>query len=141
MPTVEMNIWAVLVCAAINMVLGMVWYSPKVFGTAWMKGLGKSMADIEKVKGKGKGMGSSYALMAVSAVVMAYVLAHFVDFAQAKTVAEGLQTGLWAWLGFVGPVMLGGVLWEGKSWKFYCISAGYYLVSLLIFGALLATWA
>lgn len=139
MPTVDINIWAVLVCAAINMVLGMVWYSPKVFGTAWMKGLGKSMADIEKAKGKG--MGSSYALMMVSAVVMAYVLAHFVDFAQAMTVTEGIQTGLWSWLGFVAPVMLGGVLWEGKSWKFYWISAGYYLVSLVIFGAILATWA
>lgn len=139
MPTVDINIWAVLVCAAINMVLGMAWYSPKVFGTAWMKGLGRSVTDVEKAKNKG--MGSSYALMAVSAVVMAYVLAHFVDFAQATSVAKGMQTGLWTWLGFVAPIMLGGVLWEGKTWKFYWISAGYYLVSLLIFGAILATWA
>ena len=53
----------------------------------------------------------------------------------------GLQGGFWNWLGFVMPVTLGIVLWEGKSWKLFGINAGYYLVSLPIMGVILAMWS
>lgn len=139
MPIVDVNHLAVLVCGLISMALGMTWYAPKVFGNVWMKEIGASMADIEKAKGKG--MGASYALAFAGALLTAYVLSHFVDYAGATTAGAGIRAGLWAWLGFVVPVQLGSVLWDGKSWKYFAIVAGYYLVQLVVFGAVLATWA
>ncbi|GAA1323840.1 hypothetical protein GCM10020360_25930 [Nonlabens tegetincola] len=33
----EINYWAVLVATASTMVVGSVWYTPKVFGNLWMR--------------------------------------------------------------------------------------------------------
>ena len=48
--------------------------------------------------------------------------------------------GFWNWLGFVAPVTLGSVLWEGKSPKLWVLNNGYYLVSLIVMGVILALW-
>ena len=80
--------------------------------------------------------------MMVSAVVMAYVLAHVLEMSKSALgdmgLMSGIQSGFWTWLGFVATSMLGKVLWEGKSWKLYVLDAGYYLVSLVLMGAVLA---
>jgi len=33
----EINYWAVLLATASSMVVGSIWYAPKVFGTRWSK--------------------------------------------------------------------------------------------------------
>ena len=75
---------------------------------------------------------------------MAFVLSHALIFASTYLHVGGLsaafQAGAWNWLGFVVPVSLGSVLWEGKSWKWWCITAGYYLVSLFLMSLVLAYW-
>ena len=40
----------------------------------------------------------------------------------------GVQAGFWNWLGFIVPVMLATVLWEGRKWKLWLFSIAYYLV-------------
>jgi len=44
----EINFVAVVVAAVAYFVLGWVWYSPEVFGKAWMKELKISAKDIKK---------------------------------------------------------------------------------------------
>lgn len=138
MPEVDINILAVLVAALINMVIGAVWYSPMVAGKAWMKATGITMKDIEAAKKKG--MAASYVMGLVGSLVMAYVLAHIVDFTNSTTVVLGIQAGFWSWLGFVATVSLNHIAWEGKSWSYWVINNGYTLISLMIMGALLAVW-
>jgi Protein of unknown function (DUF1761) len=65
---------------------------------------------------------------------------HFIEYAGSTTVGEGALTGFWLWLGFVGVVMAGAYVFEGRSWNLLRINAFYYLVVLLINGALLAAW-
>ena len=137
MPTFEINYLAVLVSAAAGFVIGALWYSV-LFGKVWMK---LSGMDSKKIgKEKKKGMVKSYAAGFAVLVVMAFVLAHFVDMAEAATVLEGAQAGFWAWLGFVATVMLNKVLWEGKPFKLYLLDASHYLVVLLVMGSVLAVW-
>lgn len=138
MPEVDINILAVVVAALINMVVGMIWYSPMVAGKAWMKATGITKKDMEEAKKKG--MAASYVMGLVGSLVMAYVLAHIVDFTNATTVLLGIQAGFWSWLGFVATVSLNSVSWEGKSWNYWVINNGYVLISLMIMGALLAVW-
>lgn len=75
---------------------------------------------------------------------MAYVLAHSIIFAGSFLhqggVVAGLQAAFWSWLGFVAPVTLGSVLWDGKPWKLWGINAGYFLVTLLVMGLILGYW-
>ncbi len=132
------NYLAVLVSALATIVVGFLWYSPLLFGKLWMKLSMISNADIKKAKQKG--MTASYLLMIISTLLMSYVLAVFLDYANALTPVAGLATGVLLWLGFVVPLLLGSVLWEGKSWKLYMLNVAYYLVVLIIMGAILGGW-
>jgi len=42
-----------------------------------------------------------------------------------------VELGIWSWIGFVAPAMLGQVLWEQKPFSLYLINAGYWLVSFI----------
>lgn len=137
MPPVEINYLAVLVAATLNMALGAFWYSPMAFGKQWMELSGISQKDIDSGK---KQMNSKYGIAFLGALVMAYVLAHIIDYAQAETVSQGIQTGFWVWLGFVATVTLGSILWEGKPTKLYVLNNAYQLVTLVISGTILAVW-
>ncbi|MEK7542332.1 MAG: DUF1761 domain-containing protein [Patescibacteria group bacterium] len=141
MPAVPINYLAVLVAAAASMVLGFVWYGP-LFGKMWMKLSGITQEKIDA--SKKSGMNKTYALALVGSLVMAYVLAHALVFASSyfkiSGVQAGLMVGFWNWLGFIAPVTLGAVLWEGKPVKLWFLNNGYYLVSLLIMGVILAVW-
>lgn len=135
---IEVNYIAVVVAAAVAMVLGFLWYGP-ILGKPWMKEMGFTKASMDAAK---KGMTKNYVIMLVSALVMAYVLSHNVGMSIATFgdmgLMSGVQTGFWIWLGYVATVLLGKVLWEGKSWKLYIIDAGYYLVSLVLMGSIIA---
>jgi hypothetical protein len=130
MPSVDINWWAVIVAAIINMAIGSVWYMPSVFGKAWKK------ASKSEMKGDNK----AYFITAIAALVQSWVLVHFVRFAGSTTFWKGLVTGFWLWVAFVAAVMLTTVLFEGRSWMIWRINAGYWLVVLLINGGLLAAW-
>lgn len=138
MATFDINYLAVLISAVASFATGMLWYSRVLFGNLWMKFSGISKTSIEK--SKKKGMAPYLAAAFIGGLVMSFVLAHFVDIAGAVTALEGAQTGFWSWLGFVAPVMLGTVLWEGKSFKLYLINASHYLVVLMAMGSILAVW-
>lgn len=142
MPIVPINYLAVLVCGIVSMVLGFLWYGP-LFGKQWMalSGITPPQAGAEKPK---EGMGKRYALAFVGSLIMAYVLAHSLVFAdeylKVSDVSGGLMAGFWSWLGFIAPVTLGTVLWDGKPWKLWILNNAYYLIQLLIFGVILALW-
>lgn len=132
------NAWAVIISAIISMVIGGFWYSPTLFGNAWMK---LSRITPKRAKSAKKSMGKSYALMFLGTLVMAFVLSAIVKWVDAQTFGEGAAVAFWLWIGFILPLHLGGVLWEGKSWKMYWINVMYYLVTLIIMGGILAAWS
>ena len=134
-PTI--NYLAVLVAAVASMVLGSLWYSPLMFGKLWMQLSGINMKEAPP---KSKMM-KLYGALFVSTLVMVYVLAHMVDYAQATTAMEGAQAGFWIWLGFVATVSLGSVLWENKPVKLYLLNNAFQLVSMMLMGVILEVWA
>ena len=138
---VPINYMAVFAAAVVSMVIGYLWYGP-LFGKLWMKEMWMSKEKMDAAKKKGMTM--SYGLMFVGSLLMAFVLAHALVFASSfmhvTGMTAGLMSGLWNWLGFVAPVTLGSVLWEGKSWKLWCLNNGYYFVTLLAMGSLLSLW-
>ncbi len=141
MSAVPVNYLAVLVAAVASMIIGSLWYGP-LFGKPWMALIGMTPEKIAAAKGKGMTM--SYALMFVGSLVMSFVLAHSLIFASAYTnttgAIAGMMVGFWSWLGFVAPVTLGSVLWENKSWNLWLLNNGYYIVTLVVIGIILALW-
>mgnify|MGYP001580390221 CR=1 FL=1 len=134
---VSINYLAVVAAAVASMVIGFLWYGP-LFGKQWMalmKFDAKKMKEAQK-----KGMGKIYALAFLTSLIMSYVLAHFVDYVEAKTIADGIVLGFWVWIGFLATTQIGSVLWEGKPVKLYLINTLHYLVALAVMSAILAVW-
>ncbi len=138
-PPVDLNYLAILVSVVASFILGLLWYSPLLFRKPWMKMMGITQQHMEE--SKKKGMAKLYIGNFVTTLIMVYVLSHFVDYAQAKTITDGLQLGLWVWLGFIATLLFGSILWEGKPFKLFLINAGYRLVELLIVASILSAWA
>lgn len=141
MQPVPINYLAVVVAATASSVIGFLWYGP-LFGKIWMKlsGIAPQQADAAKAER----MYKTFIIAYVGSLVMSNVLAHSLVFASAYYemggILAGLMAGFWNWLGFVATVTLGGVLWEGKTWKWWALTNGYYLLSLLVMGAILPLW-
>ena len=138
MQEASINYIAVLVAAVVNMIIGALWYSPVLFGNLWARLSGMDKKSMDKAKHKG--MGKLYAAAFISTFVMAFVLAHFIDYTESTTVSDGMQAGFWIWLGFIATVSLGGVLWENKPIKVWVLNNAYNLFGLLVMGSILAVW-
>ena len=139
---IEINYLAVI-CAGISaMVVGFLWYGP-LFGKYWIKQMGWSADHMEKMKHKMKnegGMGMMYGKAFIAALVMAYVLAHFVELLGVSDVHMALVLAFWVWLGFFATALVDGVLWEGKSWSLYALNAGSKLVTVAVMSLILSMW-
>jgi hypothetical protein len=137
MSSIPVNYWAVIVSAIINVVLGFLWFGP-LFGKKWAH-----LAGISRGEGS-KSMTGGMIVWIIGTLLMSYVLAQTLvivsEFVQITGVQAGLTAAFWAWIGFVVPVTAGTVVSERKFWKLWAILAGYYLVALLIAGAVLASW-
>ncbi len=137
------NYWAVLACGAMGMLMGFVWYGP-LFGKQWMALTGMTRADMEAAQKNPSKMYRSYAIAFAGALVMAFVLSRGIAFGNAYLGSSGVPAALisafWFWAGFVAPVLLGPVLWEKKPLRFWMISAGYYLASMLVMAVIISVW-
>jgi hypothetical protein len=138
LPVFDINYWAVLVAAIAANVIGMLWYSPALFGKPWLKLLG--MTEEKMAQAKAGGMGKKYAVNFIASLVMAYILDYFLQVWGAVGVSGAFQVTLWLWLGFIATVMLGTILWEGKTVKLYAINVFYYLVSIFVMSLILVFW-
>ena len=156
----EFNYLAVFVAALIPMVLGFVWYNPKVLGTAWMKETG-----MTEDKMKNSNMGVIFGLSFVLALVLAFftqtIVLHEIgafgmvggDTSSATYQAfmaehagtfryfgHGALHGALAGIFLVLPIMGTNGLFERKSWKLTFINVGYWTVCLALMGGVLSAW-
>jgi hypothetical protein len=138
---IAINYWAVLVAGVVVFVLGGLWYGP-LFGKQWMRMMGYTAENMKGMKLSGT---VAMSVMAVLTLIMMYVLAHGIAFGNIATGMSGATGGMvgafWYWLGFVVPLTASSFLWENKGWKLWAFNAAYYLVALLIAGAIIGGWA
>lgn len=132
MEVVDINLVRVVVAAVANMIIGAVWYSPGVFGKKWMKLVGKKQEDLQKAAS------TAYAGSSVSALIVAFVLAYFIGFAEIDSVSNGALLGVLAWLGFVVTSSLVKLLFQGGSKDLFILDNGYHLIAYAVMGAILA---
>jgi len=97
---VEVNWLAVVLAAVSSMVVGSIWYMPKVFGNSWMK-----MTKSKMGKGASGGkMAWMYISVFVASLLTAYILAHVTflsnQFFGHSYLVDALSTAFWLWLGF-----------------------------------------
>lgn len=132
----EVTFLPILVAGIVNVILGMIWFHPKVFGNSWMRA--GNIVPSEDAKKK---MWISAFIAFLAAMVVAYVMNHFGIAWGVFDWIGAVELGFWCWIGFTAPTMLGMVLWEGKPVKYYAIVAGHWLVSFILMAVVLVLLA
>lgn len=132
----DLNWLAILAATLTNMVWGMLWYTPFLFGNVWMRLAhpGKTEEDLRN------GPKTGYVVALVGAFVMAIVLAVLLRAGGASGVVDGLLMGVLVWAGFVATTFAQAYVFGGKPFTLWAIDSGFNLPVLLTMGAILAAW-
>jgi hypothetical protein len=154
------NIYAVLVSTLVTLLVGFVWYNPKVFGTIWMNETG-----MTEEKAKQSNMLKVFGLTLIFSFMLAFILPTIVnhqmgalglfngDFKDPgyvelmkthgdvfRSFKHGALHGFFAGLFIAFPISAINALFEQKSWKYILVTAGYWIVSMTIMGAIICGW-
>lgn len=141
LPDPSINLIPVIAAAIINMAIGMLWYSPFVFGKLFIKIMKPPTALSGEPPKELKGPNPLiYVFNTIASLLFAYVLAHIMKFASIANFGHGMIIGFWVWLGFVVTTVLPGYLYEGRSKILYVVFVMYQLVAICLMGGLLAIW-
>ena len=132
----KINYPAVLVAGIVHWIFGAVWYG--IFSTKFIELIAWTPEQLKAVESQNHA--KEYILAFLSSLVLVYILAHFIQYTKATTVAGGLQTAFWLWLGFIVTTQLATVIFEGRKPGLYLLNIGYQFVACLVAGALLAIW-
>ena len=128
--SMHINFLAVCVAAVVHMVLGLIWFQPKLFGNAWTELTGKELKPALNWMPAG----------ILGHLIMSLVLAMIVNLANAVNIPGGLAVGILVCLGFVVPLEIGELIWEKIPFKLFLLRVGNQLVGLSLAGMILAVW-
>jgi Protein of unknown function (DUF1761) len=129
---------AVIVATLVHYILGGLWYSPLLFGNKFIQLMRWTPEQLQQLQSESHG--KELAIAFVLSLLLVYILAHFVQYTGAKTVAGGIQTAFWLWLGFIATTQATTVLFEGRSLGIYLINIAYQFVGCALAGIILAVW-
>jgi hypothetical protein len=129
----NVNFWAVLAAGLSSMLLGALWYSPILFGNAWMKASG-----ITEEKARSANMARTMGTAFVLALIGAAVFAMFLGPAPAPgfAAAAGFSAGLCWVAGSFGI----NYLFEQRSLKLFVVNGGYHTLQYTLIGLILGVW-
>jgi hypothetical protein len=130
----NINYLAVVAAAVSTFVLGGLWYSPLLFGKAWMRANNFSDTQVQSFS-KARMFGWSI----VFSLVMALNLAMFLV-APDTNASWGATAGALAGLGWVAMSIAIIGLFENKSWGYIAINGGYVTVAFTIMGLIIGAW-
>src|SRR3989344_1440004 len=127
--------WPIVAAGVASVLIGWVWYHPRVFGTIWMRLANVTPEMAERGK---KMMPLSVILSLAGSMLIAYVMNYVgIAFHIFDWVGAVFELALWCWLGFVVPTSLGTILWEQRPFKLYLINTLYWLATLIVMALIL----
>jgi len=133
----RINYLAVLVAAIAHFLVGGLWYG-LLFGNKFVELIGWSPEKLQQMESHNPT--KEMVLAFLLAVILVFVMAHFIQYTRARTVFEGIQTAFLLWLGFVATTQFATVMFEERNLGLYLLNVGYQLVACLIAGVILVLW-
>jgi hypothetical protein len=140
----EINFWAVLLATLSSMVVGSVWYTPRVFGNYWRR-----VAKVTPGGGPGDSGGSGDARAAVKPIlvtllvsfVSAWVLAGSAAISQhfygGNFLANTLITAVILWAGFTAARLITHDAFEGRPVGLTVLNCAHELATLTVMGLII----
>ena len=156
----EFNFLPILVSSLVTLLVGFVWYNPKVFGTVWMNEAGMTEEKAQQgnmIKIFGLTIVYSFLLSFMTQFLVIHEYGAFgmvegnvndpqyIEFMKAhadkfRSFKHGGLHGVMAAVLFALPIIAVNSLFEQKSWKYIAVNAGFWIVSLGIMGAIICDW-
>ncbi|MGP3533420.1 DUF1761 domain-containing protein [Microbacterium sp. RD1] len=134
----EINYWAVLLATASSMVVGSIWYTPRVFGNRWMR-----LAKVDPTGSAANAVGPILVTVLVS-FVTAWVLAgataiawHFYD---GGFFWNAIITAVVLWAGFTAARFITHDAFEGRPSSLTVLNIAHELVTVLVMAVLIGVW-
>ncbi|MDX1705938.1 DUF1761 domain-containing protein [Pseudidiomarina sp.] len=134
MHSTDINLWAVLVAALLNFLIGGLWYSPVLFAKSWQAAAGISDEQLQAFKPL-KGFGLTFIFSWIISLNLAFFLA-----SPGTNWQWGLTAGVLAGLGWATMIFAVIALFEQRSWRYILIHGGYITIYFAAAGALLGGW-
>jgi hypothetical protein len=116
-----------------SLLLGALWYSPKVLGEIWRKSHGFVREELKF---------TSLHLIGTLLVpiVTVAVLSELLHLYQIVSLSSAIKLGFLFWLGFVATSHFSGVIWAKKPVTVYFIDVGYLLLMIIMNSILITVW-
>ncbi|QIM19102.1 DUF1761 domain-containing protein [Leucobacter coleopterorum] len=132
----EINYWAVLVATLSTMLVGTVWYTPKVFGNAWMR--------LAKVDPTGKSAVGPILVTVIVSFISAWVLAGAswiaFEFYGGSFLLGTLLTGVILWAGFTASRFITHDAFEGRPAALTIINIAHEFVTVVVMAVIIGVW-
>ena len=155
----NVNFLALLLAALSTLVVGFIWYNPKVFGNIWMKEAGLKEEDM-----KGANMVKIFGLSIVYAFLISFILqmltihqfgalgmvggdptkalpsynAFMADYGTAfRTFKHGALHGFLTGLFLAFPLIGTNAVYERRSFKYVLVTGGFWIVCFTIMGGII----
>ena len=157
-----LNPLALIVSAVSALIIGFIWYNPKVFGNAWMKASGITEEQIQggnMLKIFGMALFFAFLLSTALPGIVIHQMGVFSliggdpstalpsynalmnDYGDAfRTFKHGALHGVLAGVFIALPILGTNALFERKSAKYIFINAGYWIVTLGVMGTIICGW-
>jgi len=134
MPEIQVNFFAIGVSVIAVILIGALWYSPLLFGDAWLKGHGYTTDHMKEIAGR------NLLFSLISYAVMASVLSVLCSYAGVSSYSHGALMGALVWVGFLATLGMTAHLVLDRPWSIYFIDVGYQFVYSITMGAIIGGW-
>lgn len=158
----QINFLAIAVAALVPLIMGFIWYHPKILGTVWMQEVG-----LTEEKMKGSNMGFAFVFAFILSFLIAFFLqmitihqfgalgmvggdemnakpsffAFMKDYGTAyRSFGHGALHCFMAGVLFVFPLTAINAMFERKSWKYTFINTAYWTITMTIMGGIVCGW-
>jgi Protein of unknown function (DUF1761) len=128
------NYLAILIAAVASWLAGSVWYM--ALAKPWTAAIGMTPEQMQECR-KGAGAFLPFVYAFLANLIIAWVLAGLLGHIGQLTLRNGALSGLFCWGGFVFTTMLVNNRFAMRSPKLLLIDGGYWLVVLVLSGAII----
>ena len=134
----DINYWAVLLATLSSMVIGSIWYTPKVFGNYWMKQSGVTPS------GNSRDAIAPIAITVVVSFITAWVLAGAAFISQqfygGGFLGNAVVTALVLWAGFTAARFITHDAFDGRPRGLTVLNIAHELVTVLVMALIIGVW-
>ncbi len=134
----DINYWAVILATLSTMIVGSIWYTPRVFGNYWMKASGVTPS----------GNARDAALPIITTVIVSFVTAWVLSgatfiawkFYHGGFFGNALVTGIVLWAGFTAARFITHDAFDKRPSGLTVLNIAHELVTVLVMSVIIGVW-